>query len=233
MTESTAETETESRSTWLGRFTLAAGKAAVGTLVAATGDIVAPILWEIASELLPRHREKNLGRFEEKLKAKLAPRDLREAIVDAAQDPAFAATLTDAMRDAAGAGSEERVDHLASVLASGLRADVVDTMRMDTILRILRELSDPEVILLYYLSAQWDQGFQQRHQAVLYPSSSAERTDTEAHRQGHVVRRAHREQLERLGLLNSSGTANEVGQLLLRHIGWDPSPKATWENEKS
>src|SRR5690606_25059593 len=84
-------------------------------------------------------------------------------------DPAFSPLLEDAISDAARAASQERIEHIANIVANSLTTEQVEFIQHQHLLSLLRQINDAEVIVLmsYGLSGEEREAFHERHKDVL------------------------------------------------------------------
>lgn len=201
------------------------------------------LLVEIAGTIIPNQRIDRLAKFAVVLEERLKGFD-RQLVKAKLSDENFTDLLEEGMRQAARAVSDERRGYIASVVASGIDADALAAIEVRSILRILGEINDIEVVWLrshLVLHVESDREFREKHSNILervwsHVGCEREMLDKEALQKGWL------HHLAQLGLLSPEyrqilGT-NEpeidsftgapklrkyqlawMGDLLLRHIG--------------
>ncbi|MGH6793547.1 MAG: hypothetical protein ACRECF_12515 [Methyloceanibacter sp.] len=204
-----------------GRDRTAAFARALAGMVPIAGSLIAELITEVVPgqrleriEYWLRHLVERLASVEE---AALRERLRKRENVALFEEGAYQATR---------AISEERRRQIAELVAGGIaddRRDYVESLRL---LRLLGELDDGEVIILAgYLQKNRDGDYRARHANVLrdlavHLGSSRDEIDAD------TVRKAGRQHLVRLGLLDQGALGgdasiqlNRLGRLLLRRIG--------------
>jgi len=202
------------------------------------------LLAEIAGTVIPNQRIERIVRFAADLQKRIA--DLEEERVCAhLTNENFTDLVEEALRQAARSTSDERCQHIASVVATSLSADDVLFIESKHLLRLLGEINDLEVIWLRsYLdpTMDGDEEFRSKHQEVLAPrlatmgSSQAEIDD-------ETIQQSYKEHLEQIGLLRTRHKIDRktglpefdrdgrqkiqgyeltrLGRLLLRYLGFE------------
>lgn len=201
------------------------------------------LLVEIAGTIIPNQRIDRLAKFAISLEERLKKFD-QQVVKARLSDENFTDLFEEGIRQAARAISDERRGYIASAVASGIDADTLATIEARSMLRILGEINDIEVIwlrsyLLHHVEA--DKDFRQKHSNILERVWSPvgcgrEVLDKEAHQKGWL------HHLAQLGLLSPEyrqilGTHEQeidsftgapklrgyqltwMGDLLLRYIG--------------
>jgi hypothetical protein len=176
--------------------------------------VVGPLLSEVISELIPNQRIDRLAEFVEVLNAKVEALG-QERVAEELSDEEFVDLLEDGFQHAARAISTERKQYIASVIASGLTDEHIRHTQSKALLSMLRELSDPEVIVLqFYAKAFSDDHdeYRERHAVTIFGDPahlgpSPEQLDQDAL---HGTYKAH---LQRLGLITPNFRKPKRGEL--------------------
>lgn len=163
-----ATRQDELGSNWVDAL-VAALKGTAGAVPAVGG-----LAGELLGATIPRQR---LDRIVDTLRRLGQRVDALEADLPAVKDrlrsaeflPVFEETIQQASR----AYSEERRQHLANLLAKGIADSDLDRARQLTVLEILRELSDEEIVLLAWRAhlpgRAATKAFSERHHHILHP----------------------------------------------------------------
>ena len=193
--------------------------------VCGTLPIVGPSIAEIIGYVIPNQRIDRIASFLKALESKIDPEErakvearmLEEKSVDLMEDGFF---------QAARSLSEERIDHIASLLKNGLTGEDLEQSAYKRLLFILGELNDVEVIILkaYSMYGAEHREFSEKHRDILireplrFPASR-EKVDQDA------IYKTYRANLVRLDLLeikaqqpSQSYEITSLGSLLLRSI---------------
>ena len=212
------------------------GKGFLGTI-----PFVGPLVGEIIGNLIPNQRIdriasllKALGsKVDEEERAKVEERILEEKSVD---------LMEDGFLLAARALSEERIDHIASLLKNSLTGEDLEHLAYKRLLFLLGELNDIEVLILksHSIGIAQQQEFRRKHQDALTPpivhlGSPQEVVDKGAIYDTHTAnlarldllkmrfRQPRRQELpefdNRTGMMKANGyEITSLGMLLLRSI---------------
>jgi hypothetical protein len=171
--------------------------------VCGTLPIVGPSIAEIIGYLIPKQRIDRIAallrtlesKVDPEEKAKVEARMLEEKSIDLMEDGFF---------QAARALSEERIEHIASLLKNSLTDQDLEHIAYKRLLSLLGELNDLEVLILqsYSGSITQQREFHKKHQGVVdeplvHLGSSQEEVDK------HAIHEAHKANLARLGLIKS------------------------------
>ena len=222
-----------------------------GKGVASLIPFVGPLAAEIIGNLIPNQRIDRIftllktleSKIDEKERTKVEKRMLEEKSID---------LMEDGFMQAARALSEERIEHIASLLKNSLTNEDVEHIAYKRLLSLLGELNDIEVLILksYSMIGDEQRNFQIRHQdaltvPVLYLSASQEEVDKHAIYETYKANLAHlgllkikfrkpkRGELpefdEKTGMVKAQGyEITSLGMLLLRSI--DQDGDAWWKN---
>lgn len=124
--------------------------------------------------------------------------------------------------------SDRRRGHLANLLSRSLTAGELKHAESKKMLNLLRELTDPELIMLSWYSkpmafgSQWHQEMQRRHPEILAPASREIGVGQEEQDRA-ALQESYRNTLSRLGLVVRASEMNckltSMGNLFLSYIG--------------
>ena len=175
--------------------------------------ILGPIVAEMIDDLIPNQRIDRIASLlkalEEKIdpdvKAKVEARMLEEKSID---------LMEDGFLQAARALSEERIEHIASLLKNSLTNEDLEQSAYKRLLFLLGEINDVEVIILKSYSMYGDehQEFWENHKEVLavpavYLGASQEEIDK------HAIYETYKANLANLGLLRIRFKKPKRGEL--------------------
>jgi hypothetical protein len=220
-------------------YVASAAKSALGGV-----PFAGSLLAEIAGTVIPNQRIDRIVRFAADLQKRIACLEQDRARM-CLTDENFTDLVEEGLRQAARSTSDERRQHIASVLATSLTADDVSFIESRHLLRILGEINDIEVIWLRsYLDPAMggDADFRTRHEAVLAPRvASLESSQSEI--DDETIQASYKEHLAQLGLLRGRARIDKrtglpefgrdgrmkmngyeltrLGRLLLRHLGFE------------
>jgi hypothetical protein len=219
-------------------YVTSAAKAALGTI-----PIFGSLFVELAGTVIPNQRIDRIVKFSQALERKLL--NLEEFIRSQISDEQFTDLLEEGLRQSARSLTDERREHIASVIANGISSQDIEYIESKHLLRILNEINDIEVVWLSFMGG--DSEFSEKHQNLLRPlatsmGSSREDLDKE------TLQKSYKEHLTRLGLLKyrykfdsktntpkydsftgapevSSYDITPLGKLLLRQISFVSSSR--------
>lgn len=172
--------------------------------VCGTLPIVGPSITEIIGYLIPRQRIDRIvsllkaleSKIDPEEKAKVESRMLEEKSID---------LMEDGFLQAARALSEERIEHIASLLKNGLTDEDLEQSAYKRLLFILGEINDIEVLLLKFYTKLTTMGrareFQSKHPGILTAYINIGTSQKEVDK--HAVCEAYTTNLSRLGLIKS------------------------------
>lgn len=218
-------------------------------LLGSGAGIVAPIVGEIISHVIPGQRADRIQRFLATLEAKLEELDQR-LLEQEAQNERFVDVLEDGLHQAARALSQERLDYITSLIKNSLSEVDVAYTRTKWMLYLLGQLNDAEIILLkshaFVSHSDEERQFYEKHQHILTTpaitfGAPEEDVDEQAVRRSysdhmmrlgllrHTYKRIKKDELPEFdpqtGMIKSKGVdITRLGRLLLRHIDQLPNP---------
>ena len=163
--------------------------------------VLGPAIAEIIGALIPNQRIDRIAALLKTLESKIAPEE-KEKVETKMLEEKSIDLMEDGFLQAARALSEERIEHIASLLKSSLTDEDLEHIAYKRLLSLLGELNDLEVLILqsYSGSITQQQEFRRKHQGivtgpVVHLGSSREEVDK------HAIHEAHKTNLARLGLL--------------------------------
>lgn len=175
--------------------------------------IVGPIVAEVIGNLIPRQRVDRIVAFMQELDRRLREtQQTQEEIRTRLEDPRALDLLEDGLHQAARAVSEERKQHIASIVADGLSSEDLDFLESKHLLSILSELNDIEVLVLASHSfefrkqqgdsSEWRQVTSFERPTMASPQSVKDR---------YALQQSYRNHLMRLGLVKPRFPTPGVG----------------------
>ena len=189
---------------------IAVGKGALSQL-----PYVGPVLAEIVASIIPNQRVDRLARFTEILDEKLRELD-KEFLNSKMRTDEFVDLFEDGAFQAARALTDERKEHIASLLKNSLSSDELNHAQEKKLLSILGDLNDAELVILKHygldLDPQETQQFFDRHEEIIrgpqvFVGSPQEDMDRSA------VHETYRNHLRRLGLIRATYKKPKKGEL--------------------
>ena len=192
----------------IGDIAVILGKTALGSI-----PTVGPLVAEIIGNLIPDLRFKRIFSLLEALESKIDPEE-KEKIEATMLEEKSIDLMEDGFLQAARALSEDRIEHIASLLKNSLTDDNLEHIAYKKLLSILGEINDIEVLILksYSVDIMQQQEFQIRHQGVVteplvHLGSSQEEVDK------HAIHESYKINLARLGLLKNRFQRPRRGEL--------------------
>ena len=164
-----------------------------------------PIAAEIIGHIIPNQRADRIVRFVELLEERVKHLE-QESFRERCLQPDSVDLVEDALFQAARAKSQDRLEHLANLVANGLAGDDPKQAEASKMLWLLERLNDVEVILLRARlvqtneDVQRDAEFREKHATVIAPrgahlGSSWDEIEDEA------IHNSYKQHLVELGLL--------------------------------
>lgn len=207
---------------------------------------VGPILAELFGSVIPNQRIDRVSKFAKMLNDKVEHMD-QDLLEQKMRSEEFVDLFEDGAFQAARALTDERKEHIASLLKNSLSTDDLGHLQEKQLLSLLGELNDAELIILRAYGLDLDphvhQEFIEKHQDTIQgPLAVMGSSQEEADRL--AVHRTYRSHLHRLGLTQeqykkpkknempewdyktgrikaSSNQITPLGRLLLRYIDAD------------
>lgn len=114
---------------------------------------------------------------------------------------------------AARSSSQERKEHIASLLANSLSDEALNEIQQGVLLSLLGELNDIEILILYQhtMKARYDKEFQEKYQDILNGPFAHLGADKETINQS-TIHNTYKEKLIRLNLLKREYKALKKGE---------------------
>ena len=156
---------------------------------------------EVITGIIPRQRIDRVERLTTELAAQVSGMD-EERVRQRFGEPGFVDLLEDGLGQTIRATSKERIKQIATLLKNGLSDDDVNALQYKTLMGLLGQLNDAEIIILQYEGAYYfpvGTAFFQQHQNVLTPPIALTSSPQSEHEK-EAIHNAYYEHLERLGL---------------------------------
>lgn len=220
---------------------------AKGVLGAA--PFVGPTLAEVVGHVIPNQRIDRIAEFVRLLDERVRGLE-KDAVQTRMQAPPGVDLLEDAFTQAARATTQERLEHIANVVANGIESEVLNHAEAKRMLWLLGQLNDAEIILLRSRLAmtredyERDADFQKQHTDLLaldatHMNSSEEEFEEAALRASYrqhlhdlgLIRQRFKKPKrgdfpefdEKTGLMKASGSdVTRLGKMLLRYLNLIP-----------
>lgn len=166
--------------------------------------VVGPLAAEVIGNIIPNQRADRIVRFVQKLDERLKhleQEDLRRRTAD----PQFVDIIEDAFFQAAKAVSDERLDHIANVVANGISAEELNHAETKRMLWLLDQLNDAEIVVLRSKlamtreDAELDVEFREKHAQLLAPDATHMGSSEDAFEEA-ALKTSYRRHLHDLGL---------------------------------
>ena len=193
--------------------------------------VVGPIAAEIVGAIIPGQRVDRIQRFLEKLAQRVD--GIEETMIrDKMSQPESIDLLEDCLQGASRALSDNRLQYLANLYATGITSEQADHETNKKMASLLSQLTDAEVIWLGELAQiravlDWPEG----NLDVLYPRSAAMRSSA-AEVDAAEIQKAWKDRLIQLGLANARlRKSMRDGSIEIDMItnDWErDEPEATW-----
>jgi hypothetical protein len=185
----------------------------VSALRSATGvvPIFGSFLAELVTVTIPNQRVDRIADYFRVLGRRLS--NFEKLFLDEqAKRSDFCEFIEESFHQAARSTTEERREYIANLIASGLRKDQENYLQSRFLLRILGQLNDAEILILYYYWLGHSSGalqFEARHPELVpyapqWPPHNAEPDAT-------AVRQGYHNHLADLGLLNREYETGRYG----------------------
>ena len=201
-----------------------------------------PVIGEILSMLIPNHRIERIAKYVETLDQKVAaiPVDEMRKLL---HNENVIDLLEEGFIQASRSTSDERREFISTLVTNGISDEHAEYVETKSVLRLLGEINDVEVLWLRYYSSYFTEefkNFREKHKDVLTPVRVSTNSDDEVHRK-EALQKYYCQHLERLNLLeftypldnplksNDLSSRNvrkpngyqitKLGKVLLKHIG--------------
>ncbi len=211
---------------------------------------VGPLAAEIIGNIIPNQRVDRITSFVQKLDDRLKNLE-QDVLRKRTADLQFVDIMEDAFFQAARAVSDERLDHIANVVAHGISAEERNQAENKQMLWLLGQLNDAEIVILRSKLAmtsedfELDAEFRKNHTRLLAPDTThmgsseeefeeaALKTSYRAHLHDLGLtrkrfKRSKRNELpefdDKTGMIKSNGSdLTRLGKMLLRYLRLIPS----------
>jgi hypothetical protein len=165
---------------------------------------IGPIVAEVIGAIIPNQRADRITRFLEILDERVA--EIEQGHLAAKmRDEQFVDLFEDSLHQASRAISDERKQYIATLLKNSITNEELSHAEEKTLLNLLGQLSDPEIIILQWYGMQPTRGdneFFERHRSILQGSQAyigAPQPDLDR----AAVHEAFRQNLASLGLIRT------------------------------
>lgn len=195
--------------------------------IAAACPFVGGLIAEAVNQIIPNQKLDRVVEYLRLLDDKIASLDHDlERVAGRLQDEHSLDLFEDGLAQAARALSHERRQHLANLLAKSLTQNELKYAESKKLLNLLRELTDPELLLLVYYSqpptsgSQYHRELMEKYPEVLRPASRAIGIAQQEIDRG-ALQGSYLDTLARLSLLRQRDRNFDIttlGRLLLRYI---------------
>ncbi len=211
--------------------------------------IAGSLIAEIVGNIIPNQRLDRIARFLQLLNDRLD--GIEQSLLETRlPQPEVVDLLEDAFTQAARATTQERLEHIASVVANGISAEELNQAQTKRMLWLLGQLNDAEIVILRSRLAltrediHLDADFRNKHQELLAPDATHMGSSEDEFEEA-ALKTSYRSHLDDLGLvrvrfkqprrgelpefddktgmLKASGTEiTRLGRMLLRHLDLIP-----------
>ncbi len=178
--------------------------AAIGKSIVGAIPFAGPLLTEIIGAVIPNQRVDRLTKYIKTLEDKISqiPKDTIENLKE---NEHFIDLVEEGFVQASRAITDERRNYIASILANGITDDSIAIEESKSLLKILQELNDVEIIWLRFYQVSTingDEEFRKQHENVLTPIRAYMEADKET-LQKAALQDNYKKHLERLGLIKN------------------------------
>jgi len=196
-------------------------------LVLSAIPTIGPLIAEAVKQGIPNQRIDRIADMLKILERQLS--DLQKEVLEQRlQTEQFRDLLEDGLWQTTRALTHERREYIASLLRSSLTSEQLSHERAKTLMSLLGELNDSELIILGWYGTgrrneQANRYYERHEQVVNLPSIKRGASDEE--RDEADLRRRSHERLQNLGLIRMDywdvpGHITALGRHLLQHIGF-------------
>lgn len=192
------------------------GLTSLAKSVLGAAPFVGTALAEIVGHIIPNQRVDRIAEFVRLLDERLKRLE-QEALQDQMQEPDNVNLLEDAFTQAARATSQERLEHIANLVANGISSEELKQSESKRMLWLLGQLNDAEIVLLrgnlpltqeeYGL----DEEFRKKHSELLAPDA-IHRDSSEDEFEKAALKTSHRQHLYDLALIRKRFRKPKKGQ---------------------
>lgn len=178
--------------------------AALGKSVVGVIPFAGPLLSELIGAVIPNQRVDRLTKYIKLLEDKMS--QIPEEIIDKLKtDENFIDLVEEGFVQASRSITDERRKYIVSVLVNGITDNSIELEESKSLLKILQELNDVEIIWLrsYHVTAiGGDENFRKKHDNVLSPITAYVGADKETFQKA-AIQDSYKKHLERLGLIKN------------------------------
>ncbi|MHB1000825.1 MAG: hypothetical protein ACYC27_16410 [Armatimonadota bacterium] len=214
----------------LARMTSADFAAATARAMLGAIPFVGPLVSEIVTTIIPGQRMDRIQDFLERLAERV--KDVEAEVLQERMKTAECVDLLeDCFAGAVRALSEDRLEYLANLYATGISRMEADHETNKKMVSLLSQLSDAEVIWLAHLAQDRALGDPiVNNEDILYPRSTVLSSPVEE-RDAHAMQEAWKSRLTQLGLVKQKIRQNSRSGPEMDTFSGDwkrDSPRATW-----
>lgn len=168
-----------------------------------------PLIGEIVGTLIPNQRINRIAKFVKQLDSKLSLIPI-ERLNNLLQNEELIDLLEDGFMQASRASSDERREYISQIIINGIDEEAIKYSESRTMLQLLQEITDVEVIWLRYYANYYTEDFRafgELHKDVLSNVIVATNADEETYRK-QALQEYCCQHLERIGLLGLDYSVN-------------------------
>lgn len=180
--------------------------------IVSTLPIIGPLTSELISYTIPNQRLKRIEDLLRKLEQKVKNFEKYE-IDEAFNKIEFIDLYEEAVYQASRAISEDRCDHIASIIKNSISNDTKYIIQNKYILSVLNQLNDVEIIILRAYDYNYigeNSEFWEKHKNILDPQIATNRSD-EFELDTYFIYESYKEHLDRIGLLSKKYNKPKLG----------------------
>lgn len=177
--------------------------------------IFGALFGEVIGQLIPNQRVDRIVSFLSILDKKFEQLQIEfEEIKLKMRSEEYINLFEEGIWQAARSSSQERKEHIASLLANSLSDDALNEIQQGVLISLLGELNDIEILVLYQytIKARRDEDFHKKYQDILSGPLAHFGADQEAINQS-TIHNTYKEKLIRLNLLKREYKTLKKGEL--------------------
>jgi len=170
---------------------------------------------EVLGQIIPNQRVDRIVTFLSILDKKFEQLQIQfDKIESKMKDEEYINLFEEGIWQAARSSSQERKEHIASLLANSLNDEALNEIQQGVLLSLLGELNDIEILILYQhtMKARNDEDFHKKYQDILRGPFAHLGSDQETVNQS-TIHNTYKEKLIRLNLLKREYKTPKKGEL--------------------
>jgi hypothetical protein len=170
---------------------------------------------EVIGQIIPHQRVDRIVAFLGILDKKFEQLKIEFAVIESKlKNEEYINLFEEGIWQAARTSSQERKEHIASLLANSLSDEALNEIQQGVLLSLLGELNDIEILILYQhtMKARNNKEFQEKYQDILRGPFAHLGADEETINQS-TIHNTYKEKLIRLNLLKREYKALKKGEL--------------------